>query len=355
MSNQILSYTNHYKFNNPSIYKKGFGDIITDVNGNSYYDATSGLWNVNYGYCNKEVQDAVVEQMEKLHFYPNHFWSYADVTEKAAEEINKLFGYSKVYFGNSGTDAIDTAIHIAKHVFNGTKTKVVTLTNSFHGATKDNFINNKLNLSDVDHDTALLIIEPLRVNAGVYETSWETINYAFELKKKYNFLIAYDETVTALGRGGYLAYALRNFKPDILIASKGLTNGLFPLSATMVSEEIANVINNTDRVFNYGYTTAGHPLACAALIKVLELYKKYPIANTAKGFEKYLKTNSRQYGLTIGIDVKDGPAARKEAKRLRYLVRNYENTIILCPMFTSTALNYSTLLEYLNSVSVSHY
>jgi len=355
MSKQILSYTNHYKLNSPVEFKKGYGDIIVDSEGKSYFDATSGLWNVNYGYCNKEIQDAVVEQMEKLHFYPNHFWSYADVTEKAAEEITKLFGYSKVYFGNSGSDAIDTASYIARFCFNGRKTNLVTLTNSYHGATKLNFVNTKLDLSDVDHNTALLVIEPLKVNSGVREISWEIINHAYELKRKYGFLIAYDETVTALGRAGDLAYALRNFKPDILIASKGLTNGMFPLSATMVSEEVADQIYKTNEVFNYGYTTSGHPLACAALLKVLELYKKYPVSKTAKGFEKYLKVNTRQYGLTIGIDVKDGPEARKEAKKLNYLVRNYNNTIIVCPMFTSTASNYASLFEYLNSVSVSHY
>lgn len=356
MSKQLLSYTNHNKFNSPVVFKKGYGDIIVDDKGNSYFDATSGLWNVNYGYCNKEVQDAVTEQMEKLHFYPNHFWSYADVTEKAAEEITKLFNYSKVYFGNSGTDAISTASYIAKFYFNNTRNNIVFLNNSFHGATTENFVNSKV-LLDVYYDTALIVIEPLKVNSGVYETDKAIIDEVFKLRRKYGYLIAYDETVTGLGRGGCLAYSelKEEYKPDILITSKGLTNGMFPLSATLVNDKIADKIKSTDKVFNYGYTTSGHPLACAALLKVLDLYKKYPVSKVAKGFEKYLKVNSRQYGLAIGIDVKDGPKARREAKKLKYLVRNYENTIIVCPMFTSTASNYEPLFEYLNSVSVSHY
>jgi glutamate-1-semialdehyde aminotransferase len=104
------------------------------------------------------------------------------------------------------------------------------------------------------------------VTRGVIEFDTEILQQLFELKNLYNFNIIFDETVTGLGRADYSF----DWKPDILITSKGLTNGLFPLSAVMVNENIGNYIKDTDRVFLHGYTMSGHPIACQTLLKTID-------------------------------------------------------------------------------------
>lgn len=341
MSNQIFSYTNHSRFTDPEIFVSGCNDVIYNKNGKKYIDCNSGLWNVNFGYNNPNYTNCFNNE---LHFYPTHFWSSTNVTEQAATAICNYFGYDKVFFGHSGSDAIDTAIYISKYC-NG-KSNILAYNEGYHGSNNQAqvFDSYKTLINAVNNQTSAVLIEPIMVTKGVIEFDTEILQQIFDLKKLYNFNIIFDETVTGLGRADYSF----DWKPDILITSKGLTNGLFPLSAVMVNQNIGNYIKNTDRVFSHGYTMSGHPIACQTLLKTIEVLNTIDNKTTQARFILQLKKHNLDYtnrGLIFGIKVIDGIYVRRELQKEGYLIRQHNNVLLFVPMFTSNVENYIKLFE----------
>ncbi len=347
MSKQIFSYTNHSRFDEPDIFISGDKDTVTNARGKTYFDCNSGLWNINHGYNNSAYTTT-----KDIHFYPTHFWSSTEVTEKAAEEICKWFGYNRVFFGNSGSDAIDTAIYIARYFTN--KQTVLSFNIGYHGPnTQSNVYDSYTALIDaVNSQIAAVIVEPIMVTNGVVEFDKQVLQELFTLKQKHDFCIIFDETVTAMGRGDYSF----DYKPDILIASKGLTNGTFPLSAVLVNSDIGEYIKNTDSVFEHGYTMSGHPQGSHAL---LETIKQTDVAmdtiyNKQKAFCKMLDDNKLQYtnrGHVFGIHVKDGIYIRRELQGEGYLVRQSNDTLLFLPMLVADPKNYSKFFELVATLS----
>jgi adenosylmethionine-8-amino-7-oxononanoate aminotransferase len=340
MSNQIFSYTNHSKFDDPEIFVSGNNDLVTNINGKNYVDCNSGLWNVNFGYNNPNYKI----EMPDLHFYPTHFWSSTEPTELAAKQICDWFDYDKVFFGHSGSDAIDTAIYISKYVNN--KSKILAYKYGYHGSSFQAQICDSYNalVESIDDSTGAVIIEPLMITHGIIEFDNSILLDIFKLKEKYNFNIIFDETVTALGRADYSF----EWKPDILIASKGLTNGLVPLSAVLVNEQIGNFIKNTDKVFSHGYTMSGYPIACKALSKTIELVRNNNNQILQNQFKKNIEKYSLNYynkGLVFGISVTDGIYARRQLQKQGYLIRQHNNILLLMPMFVAEINHYERLFE----------
>jgi len=327
----------------PEIFVYGKDDILKS-NDNTYYDLTSGLWNVNYGYNCDHYKGIYEKQYSQLQYYPNCFWSTTDITEQAANAITDHYNMAGVYFGTGGSDAIRTAIYITRF-FNNKKTEVLSHKEAYHGS--DNITTLCDNIAEcVNENTAAVIIEPVMTTNGVLEYPKEGLLELDRLRKIHKFLIIFDETVTGLGR----TEIDKSINPDIIIVSKGLTNGLFPFSATMVTEEIMSYIQNTNEVFDYGITMSGHPIGSALLLKSLELYKAN--YNNRKQLEtaivdKLTTVQFRNYGLLFGIEVPDGDLARRELKKLGYIIRNYENTLIFVPMFISDISKYQKFFEYL--------
>lgn len=341
MSSQIFSYSNHSKFSQPEIFVAGFKDTVENNNGQKYVDCNSGLWNVNFGYNNPNYTKCFDVP---LHFYPTHFWSSTEITELAAKAICQHFGYSKVFFGHSGSDAIDTAIYISKY-FNQ-KSNILAYKNGYHGSSLNAVIHNcYLELIQaIDDNTSAVIIEPIMITNGVIEFDQDVLNSLFDLKRQYNFNIIFDETVTALGRADYSF----DWQPDILIASKGLTNGIFPLSAVLVKEEIGDYIKNTDKVFSHGYTMSGHPIACNALLKTIELVDSVDLKRVSSQFANMIKTHSipcTQKGLVFGLKVKDGITARRSLQKEGYLIRQSNDTLLFLPMFIADTEKYVSFFE----------
>lgn len=341
MSSQIFSYTNHSRFSDPEIFVAGTKDTVINKNGRNYIDCNSGLWNVNFGYNNPSYSQCFDVP---LHFYPTHFWSSTEITELAAKEICSYFGYSKVFFGHSGSDAIDSAIYISKY-FNK-KSNVLAYKTGYHGSTLDAQIyDSYLDLVQaVNNNTSAVIVEPIMITNGVVEFDQEVLQTLFDLKSQYNFNIIFDETVTGLGRADYSF----DWHPDLLITSKGLTNGLFPLSAVLVNNKIADYIKNTDQVFSHGYTMSGHPIACNALLKTIELVKSTDIKKVEYKFLESIKKHNLSYtqkGLVFGINVNDGIYARRVLQKEGYLIRQSNNTLLFLPMFIADVKNYTSFFE----------
>lgn len=340
MSKQIFSYSNHSKFDKPEIFVAGDNDLISNSLGKKYVDCNSGLWNVNFGYNNSHYKTII----PSLQFYPTHFWSSTESAEAAAIAICEHFEYDKVFFGHSGSDAISSAIYISKY-FNK-KTNILTYKKGYHGPDlKSNVYDNYNALIDaVNHDTSAIIVEPLMVTKGVIEFDTKVLKELFSLKEKYNFNIIFDETVTALGRADFSFL----WKPDILIASKGLTNGVFPLSAVLVNKSIGDFIKDTNEVFAHGYTMSGHPIACDMLIKTISLLKNTCIKTQENLFINLFndrKLNFYNKGLVFGIPVSNGIEAKRKLQKNGYLIRQNNNVLIFMPMFTANLDNYINFVD----------
>lgn len=340
---QILSYTDHSRFNTPEIYTKGYGDIITNSSGKQYYDLTSGLWNVNYGYCSEYYSNVIQNQVDCLHYHPNHFWSTTEVTQEAAYNLANHFNMSGVYFTNGGSDAIMAAIEICRHCRQ--KGNVIAYDRGFHGYSKEIVYVNDLT-DNIDYNTLAVIIEPIMTTHGVYSFDYEMLYNISLLQKIYDFYIIFDETVTGLGRAD-IDYSIQ---PDIIICSKGLTNGLFPMGAVIVNEEITYQMKNKPKVFNFGVTMSGHPIGAALINKSIELYDrlKDKREKLKTEFDTQLKDlPHRAYGLIYGIDVNDGRAVRNKLRKAGYITRNVNNTLIVLPMFTANIEDYKSFFELL--------
>lgn len=342
MSNQIFSYTNHSRFDDPEIFVSGNNDMVTNANGNTYVDCNSGLWNVNFGYNNPLYNINI----PNLHFYPTHFWSSTESTEFTAKKICNWFGYDKVFFGHSGSDAIDTAIYISK--YHNNKSKIIAYKGGYHGSTIQANVceNYNILLESIDNDTSAVIIEPLMITQGVIEFDVDVLQEIFNLKEKYDFNIIFDETVTALGRADYSF----DWNPDILIASKGLTNGMFPLSAVLVNKSIGSYIKNTDRVFAHGYTMSGHPIACNMLSVTMNIIQQINVNSQEEKFKNLFNDYNLKFnhkGMVFGIKVSDGMATKRALQKQGYLIRQHNNILIFMPMLTSKIENYFNFADFL--------
>ena len=349
MSNQILSYTNHSRFETPEVFVEGYGDKVINSEGKEFYDVTSGLWNVNYGYNSELYKDVIEKQVSKLHFYPNHFWSTTDVAEQAATELAKHFGLAGAYFTNGGSDAVVAAINICRHC--KAKRDVIGYEKGYHGFDKRIiYVDDFFLIDSINPQTLAVIIEPIMTTEGVISFDYQQLYHIEMLRRQYGFYIIFDETVTGLGRVD-VDYSI---KPDVIICSKGLSNGLFPVGAVLVSEEILFQMKKKPKVFDFGITMSGHPIGAALVLRSIKLYSQTKEARQKlkTSFEISLDEHNidyRSYGLVFGIKVDNGREARNILKNNGYLTRDKDNTLIVLPMFTIDIKNYSTFFELIGS------
>jgi len=346
---QILSYTDHSRFESPEIFVKGHKDKVINSEGKEFYDLTSGLWNVNYGYNSELYHGIISEQVSQLHFYPNHFWSTTDVAEEASQRLSNHFNMNGVYFTNGGSDAITAAIKICRHC--KAKRDVIAYDKGFHGYDSSIIYVDDFFLTDsVNDQTLAVIIEPIMTTAGVISFDYEKLYQLELLRRQYDFYLIFDETVTGIGRVD-IDYSV---KPDIIVCSKGLTNGLFPMGAVIVNEEIMHQIKNKPRVFDFGITMSGHPIGCALINRSIELYDtlKTERETLRNKFNLYLDEYNiayDNYGLIYGIDVEDGRKVRNKLKDAGYVTRNKDNRLIILPMFNIDINDYVDFFKLLGS------
>ena len=344
-SSQIFSHTNHSQLKHIDIYVHGQGDQLTDRHSKRYRDLTSGLWNVNWGY-NSEYYRGVYElQSSKLHYQSNCYHSSVDIVELAAREIVSYYSMGGVYFGTGGSDAIRVSMYMAKS-YTG-KSSIISHSLGYHGCEQSLLLSSDL-VQSVDSSTAAVIVEPIMTTSGVWGYSVEELLSLDRARAQWGFLIIFDETVTGLRVD--LDHIIQ---PDIVIVSKGLTNGLFPFSATLVSDKLMEYIQTCDQEFDYGLTMSGHPIGCALMLKSLELYQQSRAMRMELQrsiVDKLQGVVYRNHGLLFGIDVPDGALASSELKDLGYIIHNYQNTLIFVPMFIADVANYQSFFDYIQGV-----
>ena len=291
----------------PVVLNRGEGVYVWDVDGKKYYDFLSGYSAVNQGHCHPKIIAALTTQAQKLTLTSRAF--HSNLLGEYEQYITNYFGYDKVLPINSGVEAVETALKLArkwgyeKKKIEADKAVIVVCDGNFHGRTtgvisfssdpvaKNNFgpysdgyvsipHNNLTALEKAlqDKNVAGFMFEPIQGEAGVVVPTDGYFTGIRNLCSEYNVLMIADEIQTGLARTGkMLACDHENVRPDILILGKALSGGVLPVSAVLSDDEIMMTIKPGE----HGSTYGGNPLACAVAIASLKVLKDENLAANA--------------------------------------------------------------------------
>jgi ornithine--oxo-acid transaminase len=298
----------------PVVLDRGEGVFVWDVDGKRYFDFLSGYSAVNQGHCHPRIIKSLIEQAQKLTLTSRAF--HSDLLGEYAEFITSYFGYDKVLPMNTGVEAVETALKLARrwsYVVKGVeenKAKILVCSENFHGRTlnvisfstdpssRTNFgpfmpgyevikYNDISALQEAlqDKNVAGLLIEPIQGEAGVVVPDAGYLKKAADMCKEANVLFIADEIQTGLARTGkMLACDHENVRADILILGKALSGGTVPVSAVLADDEIMLTIKPGE----HGSTYGGNPLACKVAITALQVLKdEHMCENAAKQGEYF--------------------------------------------------------------------
>ncbi len=255
----------------------------------SYVDMIAGLGVNALGHSHPLIVDAIREQAGKYLHLSNLYYQEPQV--RLAEQLQRMSGWERIFFTNSGTEAVEGALKLArKYVSSATKTELVGLPNSFHGRTygalsvmdKEKyrmgygpFLEGSSAVGELTEEaierhltvnTAAVILEVIQGEGGIVTIPENILSLLTQLREKYGFLIIADEIQSGIGRTGkFLAYEHTSLKPDIVVCAKAIGGGL-PLGAILTSEAIAEAL----RAGVHGTTFGGNALACVAGSVVLD-------------------------------------------------------------------------------------
>ncbi len=293
------------------VLEKGEGVYLYDVNGKKYLDFASGIGVCSLGYGNKEYTKTLKNQIDKLTHTSNLFYNIPSV--KAAEKLVKAAGLKKVFFTNSGAEAIEGALKMAKRYAydrDGTSDhEIIAMNHSFHGRTMGSLAltGNEhyqkpfgpmiggikfAEYNDLDSVKALvndktcaIILEPLQGEGGIYPAEKEFIEGIRKICDEKDIIMICDEVQCGMGRTGKM-FAFQNYDvvPDIVTSAKGLGCGV-PVGAFIAGEKCCDSLVPGD----HGTTYGGNPFATAAVEAVLNIYKKENILDNVNTVGKYLE------------------------------------------------------------------
>ena len=326
---------------NPRMFASAEGMYYKTPDGRSVLDGTAGLWCVNAGHGRQQISQAVSEQIHQLDFAPT-FQMGHPLAFELAERLTQLTpeGLDHVFYCNSGSEAVDTALKIALayHKANGDagRTRLIGREKGYHGTgfggiSVGGLVNNRRAfgslLTGVDHlkhawtpgtefthgmpevgadladelegmialhgaeTIAAVIVEPLAGSGGVWIPPQGYLQRLRDITKAHGILLIFDEVITGYGRIGD-AFAATHFgiTPDLITSAKGLTNGAIPMGAVFASNAIHDVfMNGPEELIElfHGYTYSGHPVACAAALASLDIYQQENLFNKAHELGAY--------------------------------------------------------------------
>lgn len=293
------------------ILEKGEGVYLYDTNGKEYLDFAAGIAVFALGYNNKQYNDALKMQLDKLIHTSNYYYNIPAV--EAAKKILSTSGMDRVFFTNSGTESIEGAIKLAKkYAFNKNNFaghEIISMNNSFHGrslgalsvtgnaayqkafkpmiqgvkfADFNDLYSVKAQITD---KTCAIIIEPVQGEGGIYPATKEFLQGVKSICEEKDILLIFDEVQCGMGRtGSMFAYQDYGVMPDILTTAKALGCGV-PVGAFLANEKVASAIVPGD----HGTTYGGNPLVCAAVSKVLDLFESENIVKHVNEITPYLE------------------------------------------------------------------
>ncbi|NTV47723.1 MAG: aspartate aminotransferase family protein [Chlorobiales bacterium] len=367
----------------------GEGVYLYSSDGRKFLDMVSGIGVNAVGYGNERLIKAIEDQARKSSHASNLFM--LDPQFKLAEKLLKETGLSKVFFANSGTEAIEGAIKLSRKWASkesANKRQVLALTNSFHGRTygavsltakakyhegfepllpETGFITfNDLDdlEAKVSDKTAAVFLEFVQGEGGIFSVSEAFVRKLDELRKKQNFLVVADEIQAGCGRTGkFFSYMYYDFVPDVVCSAKPLGGGL-PLAAIIGNERVENAFEKG----LHGTTFGGNPVACAAGIAMLEEIEEHHLMENAVKVGAFIKAEVeklkekypqilgiRQHGLMIGITVnKEATFYSQQAFEKGVIVNATSHDVIrLLPPLTITEKEAKICIDVLAEVFAS--
>jgi beta-alanine--pyruvate transaminase len=311
----------------PRMFVEAEGMHYTTADGRKVLDGTSGLWCCNAGHRRRPIIEAVQRQVEKLDFAPTFQMGHPLSFEFASRLTQMVEGFSQVFFTNSGSEAVDTSLKIAlayqRAIGQGTRTRLIGRERGYHGVgfggiSVGGIVSNRKTfgtlLTGVDHlphthnlaenaytrgepvwgahladdlermvalhdasTIAAVIVEPVAGSTGVLIPPQGYLKRLREICDKHGILLIFDEVITGFGRlGSPFATDYFGVKPDLFTTAKGITNAVVPMGAVFCRDGIYDAFmdapDNSIELF-HGYTYSGHPLACAAGLATIDLYK----------------------------------------------------------------------------------
>ena len=294
----------------PVVLERGEGIYLWDVEKKRYYDFLSSYSAVNQGHCHPKIVNAMTNQSAMLTLTSRAFFN--NVLGEYEEYITKYFGYDKVLPMNTGAEAVETALKLARrwgYIRKGipeNEAIIIVCDGNFHGRTitivsmstdpdsygafgpfTPGFI--KIPYSDVgalakaleEHGArvAAFLVEPIQGEAGVYVPEDGYLKASYDLCKKHNVLFIADEIQTGIARTGkMLACDHEGVRPDILVLGKAVSGGVFPVSAALADDDIMLTIKPGE----HGSTFGGNPVACSVAIAALEVVKEENLVENAE-------------------------------------------------------------------------
>ncbi len=366
---------------------KGEGCYVWDDQGKRYLDILSGIAVCGLGHCHPAVTDAIAHQSQTLMHVSNLY--NIQPQQQAAARLQKLSGMDKVFFSNSGAEANEAAIKIARKYGNDKgidRPTIITMTNSFHGRTLatlsatgnqkvkkgfaplvEGFIEVPYNdLEAVQQlkgnpNIVAILVEPVQGEGGIQIPDPNYLPALRTLCIQQEWLLMLDEIQTGNGRTGhYFAFQQYDFFPDVLTTAKGLGNGL-PIGACLAKGKAAEVLQPG----NHGSTYGGNPVACAAALAVMNTIDEQALCEQAQKMGEYFYqtlrhalsdkksvTNIRHQGLMIGISLDhDCPEKVKEASEAGLLINvTAGNVIRLLPPLIISKEQIDTATTLLASI-----
>ncbi|GAB4300270.1 MAG: aspartate aminotransferase family protein [Marinilabiliales bacterium] len=314
--------------------KSAKGCWITDTTSKKYLDLISGISVSNLGHQHPAVIEAIKSQIDNY----MHVMVYGDFIQSPQVELAKLLisvlppVFEKLFYVNSGSEAIEGAIKLAKK-YTG-RTEIIAFRNSYHGSTlgalsllsdfnfRKNFLplipdvrileyNNVDDLKQISSKTAAVVVEPIQTAAGIIPAEKQFLIALANKCKQENALLIFDEIQTGLGRTGKMfAFQHYNIIPDILVLAKSFGGGL-PLGTFVSSNKIFECFENSHPLYGHATTGGGNPVACAAAIAVLNTIINDSLIDNALKINKIIikklsKINTiksiRGMGLLLGIE-----------------------------------------------------
>ena len=294
------------------VFEKGDGVYLYDIDGKKYLDFVSGIAVFALGYNNKEYNDALKEQIDKLIHTSNYYYNLPAI--EAARKIKAVSGMDRVFFTNSGAEAVEGAIKTArKYAFlkdGRTDHEIIAMNHSFHGRTMgalsvtgnphyreafEPMIGNirfaELNdfdsvLAQVTDKTCAILFETVQGEGGIYPATEEFMQKVRSLCDERDILMMLDEIQCGMGRTGEMfAWQRFGIRPDVMATAKALGCGV-PVGAFLMTEKVgAHSLVAGD----HGTTYGGNPLACAAICKVLDLFEKQKVLDNVREVGAYLE------------------------------------------------------------------
>ncbi|MBE5860135.1 MAG: aspartate aminotransferase family protein [Butyrivibrio sp.] len=294
------------------VLDKGNGVTLYDLDGKEYLDFVSGIGVFALGYGNKEYNDALKNQIDKIIHTSNYYYNVPAI--EAAKKLKKVSKMDRIFFTNSGAEAVEGALKTArKYAFlrdGHTDHEIIAMEHSFHGRTfgalsvtgnahyreafepligsirfaQYNDLESVKRL--VNKKTCAIIMETVQGEGGIYPATEEFIKGVRKICDENDIILILDEIQCGMGRTGYM-YAWQKFgvKPDVMTSAKALGCGV-PVGAFLMTEKVAE---SSLVAGDHGTTYGGNPLACAAIDKVLDLFESNHIIDNVKEVSSYLE------------------------------------------------------------------